>query len=40
MYWNYGLSLKRGFHHQAADQQRVRDVGGLLIALYSKYCDL
>ena len=40
MYWNYGLGLKGGFHHQAADPQRVRDVAGLLTAVYSKYCDL
>lgn len=40
MYWNYSLGLKRGFHHQAADPQRVRDVVGFFTALYSEYCDL
>lgn len=35
MYWNYGLGLKRGLHRQATDQQRVRDIAGLLTALHS-----
>ena len=35
MHWNDGLGLERGFHNQAADQQRVCDIAGLFTTVYS-----